>query len=75
MSLVFALSTLQMFTPMYLKFNDENFLDREPSRTSGFLIILVIALQAFVIRMQQIKGPRWFVPEKYRIDPLAFNYY
>lgn len=75
MSLVFSLSALQMFTPMYLKCTSDNFLDREPNRSGALLIILVLAFQQFVIRMQQIRGPRWFVPERYRIDPLAFNYY
>lgn len=39
------------------------------------MMILVMAAQVVVIEGQQRWGPRWFVPERFRRNPFAFNYY
>jgi len=34
-----------------------------------------MAAQLFVMKRQQSNGPRWFIPKRFRRNPLAYNYY
>ena len=73
--LVVALLALQSFLPLYLKMCHNNFLSNETDMFGGLMMILVMAAQVVVIEGQQRWGPRWFVPERFRRNPFAFNYY
>jgi hypothetical protein len=37
-------------------------------------MLLMFAIQVFIMMKQRSKGPRWFVPESWRRDPNAYNY-
>ena len=70
-----ALLALQSFLPLYLKMCYGNFLNNKIDIAGGCVMILVMAVQVVVIRLQQTMGPRWFVPEQFRRNPFAFQYY
>jgi len=75
MQLVIALLALQSFLPLYLKMCYNNFLSNKTDMLGGLLMILVMAAQVVIIEFQQRWGPRWFVPERFRRNPFAYNYY
>lgn len=70
-----ALLALQSFLPLYLKMCYNNILSNETDMSGGVMMFLVMAFQVVVIEGQQRWGPRWFVPERFRRNPFAFNYY
>lgn len=75
MQFAVALFATQSFMPLYLKSDNDNFLDQETDRVSVTLIVLFMALQLFVIKRQQTHGARWFVPKRFRINRFAHDYY
>jgi hypothetical protein len=66
---------LQSFLPLYLKMHTNNFLDHKPDFLCGYVMLLIMGLQVFVMRKQQTWGPRWFVPRAWRLNPEAHNYF
>ena len=52
MQLAGLLSALQLYMPLYIKIDSDNFLDQETDPIGAMLIILFVALQLFIIRRQ-----------------------
>lgn len=49
-------------------------MDIKEDYISGVVMLLFAAFQVLMIKSQQAWGPRWFVPESWRINPNAYNY-
>ena len=77
MALALGLTAMQSFMPLYLKIDSTNFLDQESDPVSASFIIIVMALQLFIMRRQQTHGARWFIPKRLRLayEPVPFSYY
>ena len=41
---------------------------------AGFIMILFMGIQILILHSQKTWGPRWFVPEKWRKNPNAYDY-
>ena len=60
--------------PLFLKFNEDNYIDAPSDPGIAICMILLMALQLIVVHFQQRWGARWFVPRRYRINPQAYDY-
>lgn len=75
MSFAVALTCCHSFWPVYLKGCPYNLLDKKPDLPFAALLICYLGLQLLVLHLQQRLHPRFFIPKRLRMDPLAYNYF
>jgi PQ loop repeat len=73
---IVVLSISHVFFPVYLKGCPSNlFGDKEPNYLVTAVIIAVVSLQAYVVKEQQKRNPRFFVPKRWRRRLNTYNYF
>ena len=66
----------QTTLPLYLKIREGNFLEVRSNLSVAFLMLGFIFVQLFLLKTQQVLGPRWFVPKRFRCrNANIHNYY
>ncbi|ORY94080.1 hypothetical protein BCR43DRAFT_495831 [Syncephalastrum racemosum] len=69
---VVGMSTSRLLVPLYIYGCPHNLIAHEPSDWV-YVLVLYVALQAFILFLQDLLGPRFFVPERYM--PQTYNYH
>jgi hypothetical protein len=72
-SYIFIASLFKMLIPIYLKAYDNNIFSLRPSYFKVFLCVSIVLIEAIIVSLQKLLGPKFFIPRKYR--QLAFDYY
>jgi hypothetical protein len=70
---VFTMTVTRLLLPAYFFFVADNFLDTQPAPEYFMLLAGSVFLQAAVLLMQHIYGPRFFVPDRFL--PHRYNYF
>ena len=65
-------SIYRLFIPCYFRLNKKNFFLISPDYTFCVFIIILMFFQIYILYYQKIKGSRFFLPEKFRINQLDF---
>ncbi|KAG0173222.1 hypothetical protein DFQ30_008491 [Apophysomyces sp. BC1015] len=69
---VVAMSITRLIIPLYFCACPHNVLSREPTRWI-WVLVAYVAFQVMILFLQDIWGPRFFVPERYL--PQTYNYH
>ena len=72
-SYIFITSLFKMLIPVYLKAYNNNIFSLRPSYLKVFICISFVFVEAIIVSLQKLLGPKFFIPEKYREQ--AFDYY
>ena len=72
-SYIFITSLFKMLIPIYLKAYNNNIFSLRPSYLKVFICISVVFIEAIIVSLQKLLGPKFFIPEKYREQ--VFDYY
>ena len=72
-SYIFITSLFKMLIPIYLKAYNNNIFSLRPSYLKVFLCISIVFVEAIIVSLQKLLGPKFFIPEKYRDQ--VFDYY
>ena len=72
-SYIFITSLFKMLIPIYLKVYNNNIFSLRPSYLKVFLCTTIVFLEAVIVSLQKLLGPKFFIPIKYR--PQTFDYY
>ena len=61
--------------PLYLKINEQNFMEVEPGYYTSIMMLSILSLTNGVMIIQKRWGGRWFMPKRWRsVDPNIFIY-
>lgn len=71
-SYIIFTSIYRLFIPCYFRLNKKNFFLISPDYTFCVFIIILMFFQIYILYYQKIKGSRFFLPEKFRINQLDF---
>ncbi len=66
-------SLFKIIIPIYLKAYSNNIFSLRPSYFKVFLCVSVVILEAIVVSLQKLLGPKFFIPRIYRQQ--GFDYY
>ena len=72
-SYIFITSLFKMLIPIYLKAYNNNIFSLRPSYLKVFLCISIVFVEAIIVSLQKLLGPKFFIPERYREQ--TFDYY
>ena len=72
-SYIFITSLFKILIPIYLKAYNNNIFSLRPSYLKVFICISFVFIEAVIVSLQKLLGPKFFIPEKYR--ERAFDYY
>ena len=72
-SYIFVTSLFKMLIPIYLKAYNNNIFSLRPSYLKVFICISFVFIEAVIVSLQKLLGPKFFIPERYR--ERAFDYY
>ena len=72
-SYIFITSLFKILIPIYLKAYNNNIFSLRPSYLKVFICISFVFIEAIIVCLQKLLGPKFFIPEKYR--ERAFDYY
>ena len=72
-SYIFITSLFKMLIPIYLKAYNNNIFSLRPSYLKVFICISFVFIEAIIVSLQKLLGPKFFIPEKYREQ--VFDYY
>ena len=72
-SYIFTTSLFKILIPIYLKAYNNNIFSLRPSYLKVFLCISIVFVEAIIVSLQKLLGPKFFIPERYR-EP-TFDYY
>ena len=72
-SYIFITSLFKILIPIYLKAYNNNIFSLRPSYLKVFLCISIVFIEAVIVSLQKLLGPKFFIPEKYREQ--VFDYY
>ena len=72
-SYIFITSLFKILIPIYLKAYNNNIFSLRPSYLKVFICISIVFVEAIIVSLQKLLGPKFFIPERYR-EP-TFDYY
>ena len=72
-SYIFITSLFKILIPIYLKAYNNNIFSLRPSYLKVFICISCVFIEAIIVSLQKLLGPKFFIPEKYRDQ--VFDYY
>ena len=72
-SYIFITSLFKILIPIYLKAYNNNIFSLRPSYLKVFVCISIVFIEAVIVSLQKLLGPKFFIPEKYREQ--IFDYY
>ena len=72
-SYICVISLFKMLIPIYLKAYGNNIFSLRPSYFKVFLCVSIVFIEAIIVCLQKLLGPKFFIPRKYRQD--SYNYY
>ena len=72
-SYIFITSLFKILIPIYLKAYNNNIFSLRPSYLKVFVCISIVFIEAVIVSLQKLLGPKFFIPEKYREQ--VFDYY
>jgi len=72
-SYIFITSLFKILIPIYLKAYNNNIFSLRPSYLKVFICISFVFVEAIIVSLQKLLGPKFFIPEKYREQ--VFDYY
>ena len=72
-SYIFITSLFKILIPIYLKAYNNNIFSLRPSYLKVFICISFVFIEAIIVSLQKLLGPKFFIPEKYRDQ--VFDYY
>ena len=72
-SYIFIASLFKMLIPIYLKAYNNNIFSLRPSYFKVFLCVSVVLIEAIIVSLQKLLGPKFFIPRRYRQQ--TFDYY
>ena len=72
-SYIIFISIYRLFVPCYFRINKNNFFLISPDYSFSIFIIFLMLIQILILYYQNIKGSRFFLPEKYKKK--KFEYY
>ena len=72
-SYIFITSLFKILIPIYLKAYNNNIFSLRPSYLKVFICISCVFIEAIIVSLQKLLGPKFFIPEKYREQ--VFDYY
>ena len=70
---IITTSLFKMLIPIYLKAYNNNIFSLRPNYAKVFLCISVVFIEAIIVILQKLLGPKFFIPKKYREQ--VFDYY
>ena len=72
-SYIFITSLFKILIPIYLKAYNNNIFSLRPSYLKVFICISFVFIEAIIVSLQKLLGPKFFIPQKYREQ--VFDYY
>jgi hypothetical protein len=72
-SYICVTSLFKIIIPIYLKAYSNNIFSLRPSYFKVFLCASIVFLEAIVVSLQKLLGPKFFIPRSYRQQ--GFDYY
>ena len=72
-SYIFVASLFKILIPIYLKAYDNNIFSLRPNYFKVFICVFVVLIEAIIVSLQKLLGPKFFIPRKYRQQ--SFDYY
>ena len=72
-SYIFIASLFKTIIPIYLKAYDNNIFSLRPSYFKVFLCVITVIIEAIIVSLQKLLGPKFFIPRSYRQQ--SFDYY
>lgn len=72
-SYIFITSLFKILITIYLKAYNNNIFSLRPSYLKVFICISVVFVEAIIVSLQKLLGPKFFIPQKYREQ--SFDYY
>ena len=66
-------SLFKILIPIYLKAYSNNILSLRPNYLKVFICVSIVILEAIVVSLQKLLGPKFFIPRSYRQQ--GFDYY
>ena len=72
-SYIFITSLFKILIPIYLKAYNNNIFSLRPSFLKVFICISFVFIEAIIVSLQKLLGPKFFIPQKYREQ--VFDYY
>eukprot|EP00347_Sterkiella_histriomuscorum_P023553 403334199 len=73
--LIYGMSAVHSILPIYLNGCPYNLFEADPNYYLVLAYVGYMGLQIYILKQQQIRNPRFFVPKEWRRDPGAYNYY
>ena len=72
-SYIFTASLFKIIIPIYLKAYNNNIFSLRPSYFKVFLCVSIVFIEALMVSLQKLLGPKFFIPRSYRQQ--SFDYY
>ena len=72
-SYIFVASLFKILIPIYLKAYENNIFSLRPSYFKVFLCVITVLIEAVIVSLQKLLGPKFFIPRNYRQQ--SFDYY
>ena len=72
-SYIFVASLFKILIPIYLKAYENNIFSLRPSYFKVFLCVITVFIEAVIVSLQKLLGPKFFIPRNYRQQ--SFDYY
>jgi hypothetical protein len=72
-SYIFVASLFKILIPIYLKAYENNIFSLRPNYFKVFLCVITVLIEAVIVSLQKLLGPKFFIPRNYRQQ--SFDYY
>ena len=72
-SYIFTASLFKSLIPIYLKGYNNNIFSLRPSYLKVILCVSIVIIEAIIVSLQKLLGPKFFIPRSYRQQ--SFDYY
>jgi hypothetical protein len=70
-----VLSVSHIFFPLYVRGCPQNLFQREHNYLTSSILVIIMTVQAYIVREQQKRNPRFFIPKKWRRNLNQYNYF
>ena len=71
-SYIFVASLFKILIPIYLKAYENNIFSLRPSYFKVFLCVITVFIEAVIVSLQKLLGPKFFIPRNYRQQSLDY---